>query len=137
MDSRPPENNISKDTDLLAYSRGMGAIGLPGDFSSASRFVRAVFLKNHTRPAASGGEISRMFHIMDALSVSDGAIKLPDGRSVRTVYVSVADTPEKVYYYTTYASRRIRGVRLVAVDGRELSSVPMDESEDILFKGLS
>ena len=78
-----------------------------------------------------------MFHIMDSLAVPDGAITLPDGRGVRTVYTAVADTEDKIYYFTTYGTRRISGVRLGELCGEELSSVQMQEAEDILFKGLS
>ena len=41
----PPKNSFSKDIPLTEYSRGMGAIGLPGDLSSQSRFVRAAFVR--------------------------------------------------------------------------------------------
>ncbi|MBO7304784.1 MAG: choloylglycine hydrolase family protein [Clostridia bacterium] len=136
LDSRAPENRISKEVDPENYSRGLGAYGLPGDYSSTSRFVRAVFLKNHTRPTASGCDVGRMFHIMDSLAVPDGAITLPDGRGVRTVYTSVADTADKIYYFTTYGCRRIRGVRLDKLEGEFLSSVSIEEHEDILFKEL-
>ncbi|MCM1136938.1 MAG: choloylglycine hydrolase, partial [Clostridium sp.] len=41
LSPKGPENRFSDKLDLHAYSRGMGALGLPGDLSSASRFVRA------------------------------------------------------------------------------------------------
>ena len=40
-----PNNTFSNQIDLKPYSKGMGAIGLPGDLSSPSRFVRASFVK--------------------------------------------------------------------------------------------
>ena len=40
-----PENTFAQSMELKPYSRGMGAMGLPGDFSSMSRFVRAAFVK--------------------------------------------------------------------------------------------
>ena len=43
-----PETRFAEGFDLNKYSRGMGAIGLPGDFSSASRFVRALFVKENS-----------------------------------------------------------------------------------------
>ena len=40
-----PETRFAEDFDLNKYSRGMGALGLPGDLSSMSRFVRASFTR--------------------------------------------------------------------------------------------
>ena len=45
VSSNEPENNFSDKLNLKVYSRGMGAMGLPGDLSSMSRFVRACFVK--------------------------------------------------------------------------------------------
>ena len=40
-----PENLFAKGLELKTYSRGMGAMGLPGDLSSQSRFVKVAFTK--------------------------------------------------------------------------------------------
>ncbi|MBQ7866712.1 MAG: linear amide C-N hydrolase [Clostridia bacterium] len=45
LSPRPPHNLFSQTVHLKPYSRGMGAIGLPGDSSSQSRFARAAFIK--------------------------------------------------------------------------------------------
>ena len=45
LSPKQPENKFSKDLDFNAYSRGMGALGLPGDLSSASRFAKVAFTK--------------------------------------------------------------------------------------------
>ncbi len=111
LSSTPPENKLSPDIELPSYSRGMGAFGLPGDFSSASRFVRAVFIKNHTDIATEKFEsVSRFFHIMGTLSVPRGTVKTDDGASVYTVYTSCAAPECMTYYLTTYASRYIRAI---------------------------
>ena len=105
---------------------------MPGDFSSASRFVRATFLRSHTLGEES---IGRFFHIMESLSVPLGSVITDEGKAVFTVYTSCIDTAERVYYFTTYENRRIRGVRLT----EELASLdkltvyPMTSREDILF----
>lgn len=65
----PPKNNLCPTIDLKPYSRGMGALGLPGDASSASRFIRAVYAKYHTQETHTKEQsISRFFHIMDTVS---------------------------------------------------------------------
>ena len=43
-----PKNTFAPDAPLTTYSRGMGAMGLPGDLSSQSRFVRVAFARAHS-----------------------------------------------------------------------------------------
>ncbi|MBO5879153.1 MAG: choloylglycine hydrolase family protein [Clostridia bacterium] len=104
-----PKNNIAPKLELKRYSRGMGAIGLPGDFSSASRFVRAFFVKSAADPAKSREEaIMRHFHILDSVSVPRGCVLTDENKSVFTVYSSLSDLDEFTYYFVTYGERKIR-----------------------------
>lgn len=80
------------------------AEGLPGDWSSESRFLRAAFAKKHT--AVSG--VSDLFHILDSVSVPLGCGK----KDWRTVYASCADLERGEYYYTTYENREIKKISL-------------------------
>ena len=54
LSPKQPENTFSDKLDLTSYSRGMGAMGLPGDLSSQSRFVRAAFVKMNSRSVQTG-----------------------------------------------------------------------------------
>ena len=130
-DSAPPKNTLCPDTELAHYSRGMGGMGLPGDLSSPSRFVRAVFAKNHT--ADSDNEISRFFHIMDTVSQPLGFALTEHGEPISTVYTACADLQEPTYYFTTYASRQIRAVSLssYSLDGNSLIRFSMNSEEVI------
>lgn len=114
-----PENRICN-VDLEIYSRGLGGFGLPGDFSSASRFVRCVFVKNHT--VKENDAIGRIFHIMESVSVPKGCIITDTGKAVYTVYTSCMDMIRCDFYYTTYEDRNIRKVGLYdfRLDGNEL-----------------
>lgn len=131
VDSNPSKNTLCPSVELDQYSRGMGGIGLPGDYSSASRFVRAVFAKNHT--SQEKNKISRFFHIMETVSVPKGCVKTCEGRDVYSVYTSCADMEDFAYYFITYGCKRIKGVTHPAVerDGKELKILDMDEEEDI------
>lgn len=104
-----PENKICN-VDLEIYSRGLGGFGLPGDFSSASRFIRGVFLKNHT--VKENDSIRRFFHIMDNLSVPKGCIMTDTSKAVYTVYTSCMDMKNCEYNFVTYENRFIRKVVL-------------------------
>ena len=64
LSTEQPINKFSKKLNLETYSRGMGGIGLPGDLSSASRFVKATFTKMNSISGNSESEsISQFFHI--------------------------------------------------------------------------
>ena len=135
LDSAPPKNTVFPEADLRPYSRGMGAMGLPGDFSSASRFVRAAFVKAHTKLTDSESEISRFFHVIGSVSQPNGCALTENGTPIRTVYTSCADFRDKTYYFTTYNCRRIRAVRMNDdnTSGTRLSVFSMDSGEDILY----
>ncbi len=133
-----PSNDLYRSADIEAYSNGLGAVGLPGDFSSSSRFVRAVFLNRYTESRAPSGsrqgEICRFFHIMDSLCVPYGAVKTGTDANSFTVYTSCADTLTKTYYFSTYNCRGIRAVKLgqQEADASELSAFSMDGEDYII-----
>ncbi len=134
LTSCPPKNQLSPSTVFSHYSRGMGAIGLPGDFSSSSRFVRAFFAKENSVQANSDyKEISRFFHIMDVVSIPSGCVKTEEGKNVRTIYTSCADTDAGIYYYTTYKCRRICAVKFGGhnLNSTALYAVLIDGEEDV------
>ena len=135
LNSAPPKNTLFPSADLRPYSRGMGAIGLPGDLSSASRFVRAAFVKAHTNLIDSGDEISRFFHVIGAVAQPNGCALTDDGKPIRTIYSSCIDTTEQIYYFTTYGCRRIRAVRInnETASFAKLSIFPMIDKEDISY----
>lgn len=102
---------------LPLYSRGMGGIGLPGDWSSSSRFVKAAFVKANA--VCEGGEqqsVEQLFHILASVAFVRGSVILSDGRSPVTVYSSCCNTKTGVYYYKTYDNSRVRAVDLHGTD---------------------
>ena len=130
LSSVPPENKLCPSVSLQPYSRGMGAVGLPGDFSSSSRFVRAVYSKSHaTKRGEKREEINRFFHVFDTVSVPLGCVKAENGEDVFTVYTSCADMDTLTYRFTTYENRGIRAVNLyvASLDGNEPMIFSMSE----------
>ena len=129
-----PKNIICPEQEIMPYSRGMGAIGLPGDFSSASRFVRAFFVKTHCEAISENDEINRFFHVTDSVSVPFGCVKNENGKNMYTRYASCADTENSCYYFTTYNCRKIRFVKADNnfFDSKDLSVVPLDSSQEIM-----
>lgn len=116
VSAKVPKNNLSNRLDLKPYSYGMGALGLPGDFSSASRFVRAVFLKeNSVEQDLEAENVWQFFHIMASLSQPQGCTQL-DGHNEYTIYTSCCNLEKCIYYYRTYFGGSIKSVKLYNCD---------------------
>lgn len=134
LSPKPPENRFSSKLDLRPYSRGMGALGLPGDLSSQSRFVRAAFTKLNSVSGNSEKEsISQFFHILGAVSQTRGCCEMEAGKYEISVYTSCCNTNKGIYYYTTYDNHQITAVHLHREDlnGSELVHHPLIMSEQI------
>ena len=128
----PQENKICKELNLKAFSRGTGAMGLPGDCSSQSRFVRAAFNKLNAATFDTEKEnVEQFFHILSSVEQIDGTVKTSDNKNVRTVYTSCCNTDKGIYYYTTYHNRSITGVDMHRenLDSTVPVSYPLRKSE--------
>lgn len=112
----PAENRFSADYELTQYSNGMGGIGLPGDLSSASRFVRAAFVKLNSVSGDSEGEnVGQFFHILDSVAMPRGSVRVGEKHDI-TRYSCCCNTDKGIYYYTTYGNRQIRAVDMHRID---------------------
>ncbi len=106
-----PENHFSDRLLLKTYSRGMGAIGLPGDLSSGSRFARAAFVKMNSVSGDSEEEsVSQFFHILGSVDQQRGCCRLSEGKYETTIYTSCCNCDKGIYYYNTYENHRISAV---------------------------
>ena len=129
----PAVNRLLPEVDLRAYSRGMGAMGLPGDLSSSSRFVKAAFTRCNSLSGRGEEEsVSQFFHILGAVEQQRGCVKLGE-RYELTIYSSCCNTDKGVYYYKTYDNSRIHGVDMHREDleGRSLLQFPLIEHEEL------
>jgi choloylglycine hydrolase len=111
LSAKQPENRFAPGLQLVPYSRGMGAMGLPGDLSSKSRFIRAAFGKLNSVSGKSEEEsIRQFFHILGTVAQIRGCCRLENGSYEITQYTSCCDGDRGIYYYTTYENSRIIGV---------------------------
>lgn len=109
---KQPVDRFAKNTDLQPYSLGMGAIGLPGDFSSASRFIRCAFIKeNSVFGDTESQRVGQVFHILDSVSQFDGCTETPFGHE-KTLYSICCNATKGKFYYTTYHNRQIAAIDL-------------------------
>ena len=137
LSPKQPENTFSSDLNLQTYSRGMGALGLPGDLSSASRFVRVAFTKLNSRSGDSEKEsVSQFFHILGSVDQQRGCCEVADGKYEITLYTSCCSADTGIYYYTTYENHQISGVDMYRenLDGNTLARYPLINGEQILMQ---
>ena len=107
------ENKFSKNIEFNNYSLGLGALGLPGDFSSASRFVKATFVKYKSKSGSSEKEsVNQFFHILDSVSMPKGCVLVRDGEYEYTRYSCCCNADKGIYYFKTYDEFNIEQVKL-------------------------
>lgn len=113
LSAAPPENRFAPGVPLPPYGQGMGAIGLPGDCSPMSRFVRAAFLKCNSIHSAGDDAVNQFFRILDAVAMVRGSVMTPEGKPDMTLYSCCADPARGVYYFKTYDNSLIHAVSLL------------------------
>lgn len=114
LSPKQPQNLFCDQLNLNCYSKGMGAIGLPGDLSSRSRFVRASFTKSNS-VCENGESVSQFFHIMENVSQTKGCNQSNDEYET-TIYTSCCNADKGIYYYTTYNNRQINAINMYHAD---------------------
>lgn len=131
----PPENSFSDALELETYSRGMGAIGLPGDLSSSSRFVKAVFTRMNSVAGESESEsISQFFQILGSVAQQRGLVNVDgEGKFEITIYSSCCNADKGVFYYTTYENSQITAVDMHKedLDAAALVDYPLIKGQQI------
>ena len=130
------ENRFSCKLDLKQYGMGMGAIGLPGDASPASRFVKASFCKcNSVCEDDEAASVTQFFHILDSVSVVKGTTLTKDGLDELTLYSCCMNTDKGIYYYKTYNNNQITAIRMTAKEKcrRALSVYELIDTQQIRY----
>ncbi len=131
-----PENRFEPNLPIKSYSRGMGGIGMPGDLSSSSRFVRAVFTKwNSVCDETDTACITQFFHILGSVCQQEGCVRVGDSFE-KTLYSSCCNTDQGVYYYTTYEDSQINGIHMhnADLDSSSLTTFPLIKRQQIRFE---
>jgi len=136
LTSKEPENRFDPSLPLAAYSRGMGALGLPGDLSSPSRFVRAAFMKSHSLCEKSETDsVTQFFHILSSVAHVRGSVMIGEKPEI-TLYSSCCSTDKGIYYYTTYENSQITAVDMHREDlnGQRLIVRPLIREQQIRWQ---
>ena len=134
LSPKEPQNHFCKALPLHVYSRGMGALGLPGDLSSQSRFVRVSFVKMNSVSGDSELEsVSQFFHILGSVDQQRGCCEVGDGKFEITIYTCCCNANKGIYYYTAYDNHQITAVDMYRENLEDISLIcyPMIYSEQI------
>jgi len=134
LSPKTPQNHFSDKLSLHTYSLGMGALGLPGDLSSQSRFVRVSFVKMNSVSGDSESEsVSQFFHILGAADQQRGCNEVSEGKFEITIYTSCCNADKGIYYYTTYGNHQITALDMHRenLDGSCLIRYPLICGEQI------
>lgn len=132
-----PENCFSKALHLERYSRGMGAFGMPGDWSSQSRFVKAAFTKMNSVCGTFEAEcVSQFFHILTSVEHPRGCVAMGKELYEITIYSCCCNTDKGIYYYRTYDNSQISAVDMNRenLDGDQLVSYPLMKEQQIRWQ---
>lgn len=133
----PPENRFSPKVELQPFSLGMGSIGLPGDMSSPSRFVKAAFTKLNSISAEGESEsISQFFHILGSVVQPRGLTNVRGEKYEFTLYSSCCNTDKGIYYYKTYENSQISAIDMHRenLEGKQLIRYPLIKGQQIRFQ---
>ncbi|MFR8145301.1 MAG: choloylglycine hydrolase [Clostridia bacterium] len=107
------ENTFSNKINLNQYGQGMGAIGLPGDNSPASRFIRASFNKLNSKcEDDEKSSVTQFFHILDSVSMVQGTTITKENKNDITTYSCCINTSKGIYYYKTYTNNQIIAIKM-------------------------
>ncbi len=114
-----PDNNPAitiNGNKFEQFGQGSGALGLPGDFSSPSRFIRAVFFANAAFQGKDTDEgIGIAFHILNQFDIPKGSVRgVEVGKPLidTTQWTSASDLTNSRYFYHTYSDRTVRVINL-------------------------
>lgn len=137
LSPKQAENRFSASLSLSPDSRGMGAIGLPGDLSSRSRFVRAAFVRlNSVSGSGEAESVRQFFHILGSVEQVRGCNIVKNGVYEITEYTSCCNADKGIYYYTTYENPTPNAVGLFRedLDTVSLKRYPVLRSGKIAFQ---
>ena len=140
LSKEQPVNSFAEQLPLKVYSRGMGAIGLPGDLSSSSRFIRAVFTKENSVCGKEELEsVGQFFHILGAVEQQRGLVQIAGQENLCyeiTIYSSCCNATKGIYYYKTYDNSQITAVDMHKenLNGQRLVAYPMLTGQQVRWQ---
>ena len=131
-----PENCFNRISTLQPFGQGLGSFGLPGDFSPASRFVKASYLSmNSVCEEDEQSSISQFFHMLDSVAMVRGSLVTPEERYEITRYACCINADKGIYYYKTYSNSQITAVNMNRenLNGCQCRRFPLRTSQQVAW----
>ncbi len=126
LTTRCPDNCFSKAARIRPFGQGLGSFGLPGDFSPASRFVKAAYLTlNSVCEGSEESSVAQLFHLLDSVALVKGSVITGNDQCDVTTYSCCINGEKQFYYYKTYFNNQ-----LTAIDMKREN---LDQSELTVF----
>ncbi len=108
------------DFTLRPFGAGSGLLGLPGDMTPPSRFVRAFFLSSSAPTVDTGFEaVLQAFQLLNGFDIPMGLIHNGTneaGIPSSTQWVAASDIQNRKFYYRTMYNSAIRSIDLAKID---------------------
>ncbi len=123
--------------ELEAFGQGSGMLGLPGDFTPPSRFVRAALFSSYAKQSKNSDElVLQVFHILNQFDIPVGAVRQKEGRKIAediTMMTSVKDPHSMSYFFKSYEDQSIQSIELMQFDlnAKKIKSMKIQGSEQI------
>lgn len=126
--------------EIFSFGAGTGALGLPGDITPPSRFVRAFFYVNtigkveNTKLA-----VNKAFHILNNFDIpievefpKEYKGSIPKDVISATQWTAVSDLSNREFYYKTMDNSQIRKIDLKKINFSSVKyqALPMDDKKD-------
>ena len=131
-----PDNTIKAGITLQPLGHGSGMLGLPGDFTAPSRFVRATFFQTTSPVWSTGFEtVVQAFHILNNFDIPIGSqhvrAEIPKDLPSATQFTAVTDQKAMKFYYRTAWNSNIRCIDLNSIDFHKIKyqSHPLDNQQ--------
>ncbi len=128
---------MAQGLEVSPFGGGSGMLGLPGDFTPASRFIRAAFLQSTAPQLATAAEtVSQAFHLLNSFDLPIGMQhpkgEVPEGLPSATQFTSASDLHALRIYYRTAWNSNIRCIDLKKIDFNKVNYTvaPLDKKQE-------
>lgn len=135
--SMQPADVYWSEQKLTPVGKGLGSLGLPGDYSPPSRFVRAAFARtNMPIPENEQIGISEFYHILNNVAVVNGSVVTHEQLNETTLYSSCMNLDKCIYYYNTYYNNRINAIcmKSLNLDSKSIQKFELVNTLDIHYQ---
>ncbi|WP_283694191.1 choloylglycine hydrolase [Clostridium perfringens] len=122
------------DQSLTSLGQGTGLVGLPGDFTPASRFIRVAFLRDAMiKNDKDSIDLIEFFHILNNVAMVRGSTRTVEEKSDLTQYTSCMCLEKGIYYYNTYENNQINAIDMNKenLDGNEIKTYKYNKTLSI------